>query len=140
MKSNMLDSTVNLSNEVNVLEPEQAPLTPRGYSRVSPGVNFSAMVQHTNKIDREYYEGLIEDVSLGGMFIEIARPFPKGSVVAIKFKSKIKENDRPVTAKGLIRWTRKWKRPHGMGIDFIEFDGLGTTPYKEWFKSHFQKV
>ena len=136
----MLDSTVNLSNEVNVLEPEQAPLTPRGYSRVSPGVNFSAMVQHTNKGDREYYEGLIEDVSLGGMFIVIARPFPKGSIVAIKFKSKVKENDRPVTAKGLIRWTRKWKRPHGMGIDFIEFDGLGTTPYKEWFKSHFQKV
>ena len=37
----------------------------RRYSRVSPGVNFSAMVQHTNKEDREYYEGLIEDISLG---------------------------------------------------------------------------
>ncbi len=90
-------------------DPEPAPLIPRGYSRVSPGVNFSAMVQHTNKGDREYYERLMEDVSLGGMFIEIARPFPKGSVVAKQFKSKTGKDDRPVTAKGLIRWTRKWR-------------------------------
>lgn len=140
MKSYSHDSTTNHRSEVCVLEPEQAPLTPDGYSRVSPGVNFSAMVQPTNKVDREYYEGLIEDVSLGGIFIEIARPFPKGSVVDIKFKSRMKNDDRPVIAKGLIRWTRKWKKPHGMGIDFIEFNGLGTTPYKEWFKSHFQKA
>jgi len=40
----------------------------------------------------------------------------------------------------LIRWTRKWMKPHAMGIDFIEFNGLGTTPYNEWFKSHFQKA
>ena len=140
MKSNMLDSTANIRNEPNVLEPEPDPLTPRGYSRVSPGVDFSAMVQHTNKGDREYYEGLIEDVSLGGMFIEIARPFPKGSIVAIQFKSKTGNDERPVTAKGLTRWTQKWKRPHGMGIDFIEFDGLGSTPFDEWFKTHFQQV
>ncbi len=49
MKSYMQDSTTNFRNEVNVLNPEPAPLIPRGYSRISPGVNFSAMVQHTNK-------------------------------------------------------------------------------------------
>ena len=111
----------------------------RKYSRVSPGVNFSAMVQHTNKEDMEYYEGLIEDVSLGGMFIKIDHPFPKGSIVIIQFKSEIEENERPVTAKGLVSWTRKWRQPHGMGIDFIEFDGLGSTPFEEWFKKHFQQ-
>jgi hypothetical protein len=140
MKSYIHDSTTNLRNEVSVLEPEQSPSTPGGYSRVSPGVDFSAMVKPTNKVDREYFEGLIEDVSLGGMFIEIARPFPKGSVVDIRFKSRVENEDRPVIAKGLIRWTRKWKKPHGMGIDFIEFNGLGATPFNEWFKSHFQKV
>ncbi len=98
------------------------------------------MVQHINKGDRKYYEGLIEDVSLGGMFIEIARPFPKGSIVSIKFKSETENDGRSVTAKGLVRWTRKWRRPHGMGIGFIEFDGLRTTPFKEWFSKHFQRV
>jgi hypothetical protein len=140
MKSYMHDSTTDLRNDVNVLELEPDPLTPREYSRVYPGVNFSAMVQPTNKVDREYYEGLIENVSLGGIFIEIARPLPKGSVVDIKFKSRMKNDDRPVIAKGLIRGTRKWKKPHGMGIDFIEFNGLGTTPYKECFRKNFQKV
>ena len=67
--NDMLDSTANLRNEVDVLEPELDSLAPKGYSRVSSGVNFSAMVERTNKGDREYYEGLIEDVSLGGMFI-----------------------------------------------------------------------
>jgi hypothetical protein len=97
------------------------------------------MVQHTSKEDREYYEALIEDVSLGGMFIEIARPFPKGSVVAIQFKSKTGKDGRHVTAKGLVRWTRKWRRPHGMGIDFIEFEGLADTPAEEWCRKHFQQ-
>jgi len=138
--NDMLDSTANLRNEVDVLEPEPDSLAPRGYSRVSSGVNFSAMVEHTNKGDREYYEDIIEDVSLGGMFIEIGHPFPKGSIVSIQFKSKTGKDDRPVTARGMIRWTQKWKRPHGMGIDFIEFDGLGNTPYDEWFKKHFQQV
>ncbi len=138
MKNNLLDSTANLRNEVNVLEPEPGSLTPRGYSRVSSGVNFSAMVEYTNKGDREYYEGLIEDVSLGGMFIEIGQPFPKGSIVAIQFESETGKDERPVTAWGMIRWTQKWKRPHGMGIDFIEFEGLGNIPFEEWFKNHFQ--
>ncbi len=137
--NDMLDSTANLRNEVDVLEPELDSLAPKGYSRVSSGVNFSAMVERTNKGDREYYEGLIEDVSLGGMFIEIGQPFPKGSIVAIQFESETGKEERPVTARGMIRWTQKWKRPHGMGIDFIEFNGLGNTPYNEWFKKHFRQ-
>ncbi len=76
---------------------------------------------------------------LGGMFIEINHPFPKGSIVAIQFKSKTDKDERLVTARGLIRWTQKRKRPHGMGIDFIEFEGLGNTSFEEWFKKHFQQ-
>jgi hypothetical protein len=139
MKSNMLDSTASLRNEVNVLEPEPGSLTPRGYPRVSPGINFSVMVKHTHKRDREYYKGIIEDVSLEGMFIEIDHPFPKDNVVIIKFQSQIEKDEKPVTAKGLVRWTRKWRRPHGMGIDFIEFEGLEDSPVDEWFKKHFQQ-
>ena len=111
----------------------------RKYPRVAPRVNFSVMVQHVDKGDRDYFEGLIEDVSHGGMFIEIGHPFPKGSLVVIQFQSKIEKNEKPVTARGLVRWTRKWKRPHGMGIDFIEFEGLGNTPAEEWFRKHFQQ-
>ncbi len=111
----------------------------RRYPRVAPRVNFSVMVQHTDKGDREYFEGLVEDVSHGGMFVEFDHPFPKGSLVVIQFHSKIDQNERPVTARGLVRWTRKWRRPHGMGIDFIEFEGLEDTPAEEWFKKHFQQ-
>ncbi len=111
----------------------------RRYPRVAPRVNFSVMVQHIDKEDREYFEGLVEDVSHGGMFIEIDHPFPKGSLVIIKFHSKIEKNEKPITAKGLVRWIQKWKRPHGMGIDFIEFEGIEDTPAEEWFRKHFQQ-
>lgn len=97
------------------------------------------MVQHTSKRGREYYEVLIENVSHEGMFVEIGHPFPKGSLVVIQFQSKIDKDEKPVTAKGLVRWTRKWRRPHGMGIDFIEFEGLADTPAEEWFRKHFQQ-
>ncbi len=110
----------------------------RKYPRVAPRVNFRVMVQHIDKEDREYYKGLIEDVSHGGMFIEIDHPFPKGSMVVIQFQSKIEKDEKPVTAKGLVCWTKRWKRPHGMGIDFIEFDGLEGTPAEEWSRKHFQ--
>jgi len=112
----------------------------RNYQRVSPGVNFSVMAsQHLNKNDREYYEGLIENISHKGVFIEIAHPFPIGCIVTIEFKSEIEKNERPIKARGLVSWSRKWRKPHGMGIDFIEFEGLGTTPLEEWFNKHFQQ-
>jgi len=38
----------------------------RRYPRVVPHVNFSVMVQHVDKVDMDYFEGLIEDVSHGG--------------------------------------------------------------------------
>ncbi len=110
----------------------------RKYPRVSPGVNFGVMVQHVDKKDREYYKGIIKDVSLGGMFIDTDHLPPKGSMVVIQFRSNKEGDERPVIAKGLVCWTQKWKRPHGMGIDFIEFEGLGNTPFEEWFKNHFQ--
>lgn len=111
----------------------------RRYERVAPRVNFSVMVQHIDKGDREYYEGVIEDVSYMGMFVEIKHPFPKGSLVVIQFQSKIEKDEKPVTAKGLVRWTRKWTRPHGMGIDFIEFEGIEGTSVEEWSSKYFQK-
>lgn len=111
----------------------------RRCERVSPRVNLFVMIHHIDKRDREYYEGLIEDVSHAGIFVEIDHPFPKGSLVTIQFQSKIEKDERLVTAKGLVCWTQKWKRPHGMGINFIEFEGLKNTPLEEWFKKHFQQ-
>jgi hypothetical protein len=72
------------------------------------------------------------------MFIDTDNLLPKGSMVVIQFRSNKEGDKRPVIAKGLVCWTRKWKSPHGMGIDFIEFEGLGNTPFEEWFKNHFQ--
>ena len=42
----------------------------RKYQRISPGVNLSVMVKHIDKDAREYFKGVIENIGLGGMFID----------------------------------------------------------------------
>ncbi len=110
----------------------------RKYPRISPGVNFSVMVKHIDKDAREYFKGVIENIGLGGMFIDTDYPLPKGSMVTIHFKSNKEVDAQPVIANGLVCWTQKLMRPHGMGVDFIEFEGLGDNSFEEWFKKHFQ--
>ena len=110
----------------------------RKYLRISPGVDFNVAAQHIDKDDQKYFKGVIENIGLGGVFIKIDTPFPKGSIVTIQFDTNKEECKHPVVAKGLVRWTRKLMQPHGMGIDLIEFEGLGSDSFDEWFKKHFQ--
>lgn len=110
----------------------------RMYPRVSPDVHLNVMVKTIDKTNRKFFEGIIEDVSFGGMFIATDHPLSKGSMVVIEFKSDREENEQPVSAKGLVCWTRKWIRPLGMGIDFVEFKGLGNRLLEEWMQKHFK--
>ncbi len=110
----------------------------RKYSRISPGVKYNVMAQHIDKNTQKYFKGVIENIGLGGVFIKIDTPFPKGSMVTIQFDTNKEEGKKPVVAKGLVCWTQKLKQPHGMGIDLFEFEGLGDCSFKEWFKKHFQ--
>jgi hypothetical protein len=110
----------------------------RKYPRISPGVKYNVMAQHIDKDAQKYFKGVIEDIGLGGVFIKIDTPFPKGSMVTIQFDTNKEDGKQPVVARGLVRWTRKLMQPHGMGVDLVEFEGLGSDSFEEWFKKHFQ--
>ncbi len=108
----------------------------RQYPRISPNVRLNVMGKQIDKETRKYFEGIIGDISLGGMFIKTDQPFSKGSKVRIQFNSE-KDNGDPITAIGLVRWTRKWMKPRGMGVDFIEFEGLGSRSFEDWMRNNF---
>jgi hypothetical protein len=73
----------------------------------------------------EYLDGLAADIGLGGMFVATDEPPAPGSVVALEIDlgDHLGEHSL-VRARAVVRWTRQQTEPKGMGVEFIEFDGL----------------
>lgn len=84
---------------------------------------------------REYLDGIARDVSIGGLFLETRRPLPKGTLVDLDFFIEGNEREEPVHARAVVRWVRRWFRPRGMGLEFIDVEGLGPTRLESWIES-----
>src|SRR6185436_5550560 len=71
--------------------------------------------------DSNFYTGLSEDISSGGVFVATARPLPPGTTVTLYFTL---PDGRPVRAEGTVRWAREGKdgRSAGMGVGFSTLD------------------
>jgi uncharacterized protein (TIGR02266 family) len=72
--------------------------------------------------DSNFYTGLSEDISSGGVFVATDRPLPRGTIVTLYFTL---PDGRPVRADGSVRWARGGEdgRSAGMGVGF---SALGT--------------
>lgn len=62
--------------------------------------------------------GRTVDASRHGMFVATAHPLPPRSVVVVEaFLSD--SGERPVRARAVVRWRRRWRQPRGMGLELI---------------------
>lgn len=86
----------------------------------------------TDRSTIEYLEGVVENVALGGVFIATDDPLPKDSLVEVEFRVDADGTPRTVRAKALVRWARSMFPPAGMGLEFIEFSGLGQEHLEDW--------
>lgn len=103
--------------------------------RIRPGVAVRFFGEPIAKTKRQYLDGIVENCGLGGMFISIDHPFPKGSLITLEFRIKSESrNLEPVKAKGIVRWVRRRTGDQGMGIAFIEFEGLGDRVFSDWIR------
>ena len=103
--------------------------------RIRPGVAVRFFGEPIDRTKRQYLDGVVENCGLGGMFISTDRPFPKGSLVTLEFRIKSESRDLdPVKAQGIVRWVRRRTGDRGMGIAFIEFEGLGDRVFSDWIK------
>jgi hypothetical protein len=84
---------------------------------------------------REYLNGIARDLSLGGLFLESRRPLPKGTLVDLDFFTETNEGQEPVHARAVVRWVRRFFRPRGMGLEFVDVEGLGSTRLEHWIES-----
>ena len=103
--------------------------------RIRPGVAVRFFGEPIDRTKRQYLDGVVENCGLGGMFISTDRPFPKGSLVTLEFRIKSESRDLdPVKAQGIVRWVRRRTGDRGMGIAFIEFEGLGDRVFSDWIR------
>jgi uncharacterized protein (TIGR02266 family) len=104
----------------------------RQYPRLAAGVRVRFHELSLGRSAREYLRGIAADVSLGGMFIAGRHTFPVGTAVELEFHVSGEAGSAPVRAHAVVCWRRRWVRPRGMGVRFVEFKLLAQRPLEAW--------
>ncbi len=105
----------------------------RNYPRISSEVSVRWAGESVEKPLRDYYERVASNVSLGGLFVEADPPPPVGTLVRLELRLDPTDPDaEAVLATALVRWRQRWSQPRGMGLEFLEFEGLGESDLAKW--------
>jgi uncharacterized protein (TIGR02266 family) len=106
----------------------------RLFHRLAAGVHVSFHGVAMRKQEQEYLRALAEDVNLGGMFIATRHSLPVGTTIELEFHPR-DGHGRPVRARAVVCWRRRWRQPRGMGIRFVEFAALGARRLESWINT-----
>lgn len=120
----------NASTVLNPPEEDERRL----FRRLAAGVHVRYHGIALRRQEREYMRALAEDVSLGGMFIASPHTMPVGTTIELEFHPR-DEHGRPVHAKAVVCWRRRWRQPRGMGVRFVEFAALGARRLESWINT-----
>ena len=101
----------------------------RKFNRVATNVHVQFREQEVDDSTQEYFEGVAQDSSLGGIFLATNHLFSPGSIVSLIFKFLLDNEEVEIEAKAIVRWTRRIFQPRGMGLEFFEFEGLGGRDF-----------
>lgn len=108
----------------------------RRFARIASDTSVFYRGYRVDRPTRAYLEGIARNVSLGGLFLLTERPPPKGVVLELSFGRPDSEHDnQPIHAKAIVRWRRKWRKPRGVGIEFIEIEGVERDKIHQWVAS-----
>ena len=107
----------------------------RKYRRIASGTQIHFQAAHSDAASREYYTGLVENYSFGGLFLVTSASLSPGDVVDLSIHV---PGEPPVQARALVRWTRRWTQPRGAGVEFIDFDSLGDRDVGEFLQRVFE--
>ncbi|MCK5069437.1 MAG: PilZ domain-containing protein [Desulfocapsa sp.] len=107
----------------------------RKFKRIASNVRVGFSKQRIDKDSEEYFQGVAEDCGLSGMFLTTDHLMPKGSVISLNFQFKDEVGETiQIQAQAVVRWTQRFRRPKGMGLEFFEFQGLKNRSFEECLK------
>ncbi len=107
----------------------------RKYKRIASDVSVEFSKRAVARETAEYFQGVASDCSFGGMFLATDHLVSKGSVVFLDFQFVDEEGETVmIQAQAIVRWTRRFRKPKGMGLEFFEFTGLGKRDFQQCLK------
>lgn len=109
----------------------EGSLRPRRYRRMAPGARLQLGVRPLGNGLSRTLDGSAENISLGGMFIATDRPYPRGETISVEFRN-ADPDGCPVRATAIVRWRRRVFEPRGMGVEFLEFEGIAGNDVQNW--------
>lgn len=104
----------------------------RKFKRIASNVHIGFSKQQVDKETEEYFQGVAEDCGLSGMFLATEHLMPKGSIVTLNFHFRDSDGEQvAIQAQAVVRWTQRFRKPRGMGLEFFEFNGLGDRDFEQ---------
>ena len=95
-------------------------------------------VEDIDKDTKHYLQGIAKDYGRGGIFLTTDNPMEKGSVISLDFLLLDEGKEINVQAKAIVRWTQRFRKPKGMGVQFYDFTGLDGLDIEQCFEKLFQ--
>ncbi len=103
----------------------------RKFKRIASNVRVGFRKQQADRETEDYFQGVAEDCGLSGMFLTTEHLMSKGSIVSLSFQFDDKGETVTIQAQAVVRWTQRFRKPKGMGLEFFEFSGLGDRNFEE---------
>ena len=107
----------------------------RKYLRAVTDVFVQFCEKSAGRPNQQPHEGLVENCSAKGMYISTGHPSPRGSLITLKFCESATKALIPGQVCATVRWVRYLTDPKGMGVEFLEFEGVDERDFKEWITS-----
>lgn len=128
----MTDKRATSTAERERHEPEirtEAQITDRGEAQKGNNrrrhPRFEVEMDVTIGSEHNFYAGLTENLSAGGVFVATHLLKPIGEVVEVSIR--VPETDETVKGRGVVRWIREYNESSdagpGMGIQFEKLEG-----------------
>jgi len=103
--------------------------------RRSPRIRVELEV--TFNSEHNFFLGLTENLSEGGLFIATHQTMPVGTIIELKFK--VPGMEAPCDAKALVQWVRHYSEEildaPGMGVSFTEIEPKALAAIRGFLKA-----
>ena len=63
----------------------------------------------------------------------------KGSVISLDFLFLEEGKEVNIQAKAIVRWTQRFRKPKGMGVEFYDFTGLAGVDFEKYLEKLLQQ-
>jgi hypothetical protein len=103
------------------------------YRSVIPDAGVFFRCEEMPALEHRYLAGVAANLSLGGLFVACRHPPRHGTLIGLQLYSPADPRESsPVKARGIVRWRQLWREPRGMGVQFLDFAGLGHRRLESW--------